>query len=387
MKKNIECTCPLCQTGDYDSADYYVDMSFLKKERPVGVSGLLRVKNDACFLSDCIDSCISALDELIICYQDCMDNAPEIIRKKQQQYPDKVKVYYYAPPVYCWGLTEEETKYAFSLPDTSVHKLCNYYNYTLSKATYRYVMKIDSDQIYFTEKLKRYCDAYRKEGLVKMSLGDYLVKHYAKIYRNVARKYPVLFKVNQFSLIPGVRCMIMKQYESYLLKEIINNKYALSLSGINLGYEQRRWGICLLNKYPFNGVGDHLIFCTTENTFYTTVSGAEQPIERMKYMETVLRGGWFWYHLQGMRENAAQRPKEWMALTSKLKPGKTIPDWSSLYRHQWLFFLNYSPDFPDPDQLLSETTNNIINRNKSCEMDQKPERRYDPPRYDGTESS
>lgn len=92
MENQKKCICPLCQKGDYNSEDYYVDMSFLKKERPVGVSGLLRVKNDAEFLSDCIDSCIDALDELIICYQDCTDNAPEIIRKKQQQYPDNVKV-------------------------------------------------------------------------------------------------------------------------------------------------------------------------------------------------------------------------------------------------------------------------------------------------------
>lgn len=66
----FECTCPLCQEGKYKGEDYYVDMSFLKKVRPVGVSGLLRVKNDAEFLSDCIESCIDALDELIICYQD-----------------------------------------------------------------------------------------------------------------------------------------------------------------------------------------------------------------------------------------------------------------------------------------------------------------------------
>lgn len=77
----FECTCPLCQEGKYKGEDYYVDMSFLKKVRPVGVSGLLRVKNDAEFLSDCIESCIDALDELIICYQDCTDNAPEIIRE------------------------------------------------------------------------------------------------------------------------------------------------------------------------------------------------------------------------------------------------------------------------------------------------------------------
>ncbi|MEY8612483.1 hypothetical protein AALM74_25285 [Parabacteroides segnis] len=46
MKNKIKCTCNLCRKGKYNSEDYCVDMSFLKKERPVGVSGLLRVKND-----------------------------------------------------------------------------------------------------------------------------------------------------------------------------------------------------------------------------------------------------------------------------------------------------------------------------------------------------
>ena len=225
-------------------------------------------------------------------------------------------------------------------------------------------MKIDSDQVYFAEKLKRFCDAYRKEGPVRMSFGNYLVKFYAKIYGIAVRKCPALFKVDLLSLIPGVRCMIEKQYESYQLKEIINNKYALSLSGINLGYKQGRWGIYLLNKLPFNGVTDHLIFRITENSFYTTYSGRKTPIERMKYEAPMLLGGWFWYHLQGMRENAA---KEWMALTLRLKPIRNYSDWQDQY--MWLFFWNYSRNLPDSDQILSETTKNIINRNKSCEKD------------------
>lgn len=367
MDSEEKCTCLLCQAGNYNSKDYFVDMSFLKKERPVGVSGLLRVKNDAEFLSDCIDSCIGALDELVICYQDCTDNAPEIINKKQRLYPDKIKAYYYAPPVFCHGLTEEEKKYAFSLPDSSIHKLCNYYNYTLSKATYRYAMKIDSDQVYFTKKLQLFCDAYRKDGPVSMSLGNYLVKNYVRIYRNAVRKFPVLFKMDLLSLIPGFRCLVMKKYEGYLINEIINNKYALSLSGINLGYEQGKWGIYQLNKLSFNGVVDHLIFRITEKTFYTTSTGFEIPIEKMDYDSIAILGGWFWYHLQGMRENAVQYPKKWMVLTSRLKPIRSSSDWFDFYRYLWIFFWGYDLDLPDPDQLLSETTNNIINRKKSCE--------------------
>ena len=360
--EKTKCTCSLCQKGNYNPEDFYVDMSFLKKERPVGVSGLLRVKNDAEFLSDCIDSCIDALDELIICYQDCEDNAPEIILEKQRKYPDKIKVYHYAPPVYCHGLTEEEREFAFSLPDSSIHKLCNYYNYTLSKATYCYAVKIDSDQIYFANKLKRYCDAFRLEDQVKLCMKDYFVKYYYKAYRRIMSKFIFPFPFDLFSLIPMTREWIMRKYEDYLTKEIINNKYTLSLSGINLGFESGKWGIYMLNERPFNGETDHLIFRITKDTFYTTFMERKEPIEIMKYNKIILPGGWFWYHLQGVRKSSNHTKKEWLVLTSRLKPIRTCSNWSRFNRVLWLFFWAYDRNFPDPYQLLSETTFHLRNR-------------------------
>lgn len=351
-KKQIECTCPLCRKGVYDSADYYVDMSFLKKERPIGVSGLLRVKNDAGFLSDCIDSCIDALDELIICYQECTDNTPDIINEKQQQYPDKIKVYFYAPPVYCHNLTDEELAYAFSLPDDSVHKLCNYYNYTLSKATYRYAMKIDSDQIYFAEKLKLYCDAYRREEPVGMSLSDYLINYYAKGYRYIISKCVYFYYLDILSYIPFTRRIIAKKYTDYQIKTIINHKYALSMSGINIGNEQGKWGIYILNKLPFNGVTDHLIFEITEDTFYITFQEYKIPIEVMRYNKTMLNSGWFWYHLQGMRSCMARYPKEWVAFVSKLRSVGLSVNWPAFMKTTWLFWWAYQRDLPKPEDCL-----------------------------------
>lgn len=46
-----------------------------------GVSGIMRVKNDAEFIEECIDSCIDALDELIIVHNGCTDNSPLLIEK------------------------------------------------------------------------------------------------------------------------------------------------------------------------------------------------------------------------------------------------------------------------------------------------------------------
>lgn len=46
MGNQKKCTCPLYQKGDYNSEDFVVDISLFKKERPIGVSGLMRVKNE-----------------------------------------------------------------------------------------------------------------------------------------------------------------------------------------------------------------------------------------------------------------------------------------------------------------------------------------------------
>ena len=90
----MNCTCEYCRRVDYDNSEFFVDRSFLVRERPVGVTGLLRVKNDAEFLSLCIDSCIDALDELVIVYQACDDDSPKIIEQKRQQYPDKIRSFF-----------------------------------------------------------------------------------------------------------------------------------------------------------------------------------------------------------------------------------------------------------------------------------------------------
>ena len=47
-----------------DYTEYTVDLSQLTKERPLGVTGILRCQNSADFLDACIESCIEGLDEL-----------------------------------------------------------------------------------------------------------------------------------------------------------------------------------------------------------------------------------------------------------------------------------------------------------------------------------
>lgn len=97
------------------------------------VSGIMRVKNDGMFIEKCIESCIDALDELIVVHNDCTDNSVEEIEKMRARYPEKIKRYEYPHKVLGVGLTREEYDIAKSLPDDSPNLLCSYCNFALSR--------------------------------------------------------------------------------------------------------------------------------------------------------------------------------------------------------------------------------------------------------------
>lgn len=281
-----------------------------------GVSGILRVKNDAEFIEASIDSCIDALDELIIVYNDCSDNSPELIYKKQKQYPEKIKVYEYKHKIYSINLTREEYEYAKSLPSDSPNLLCNYYNFALSKVTCKYAMKIDTDQIYFTDKLKEWCDVYRygcQVSLISKMIGK-CVWAYSRIIDKInSKKDKVCRFLPQF--------IVRKLYPFYLdyIKCLVSkDKVSVSLSGLDVIYSHD-WYVTLGKKNeiinilpPYNGVGDHLIFKVTADVYYrpddcqfynSLRSDNYSLIERFVCDEKAYKIGVFWFHLNGMRNN------------------------------------------------------------------------------------
>lgn len=67
-------------------------MNFIKQAGlKDGLSGIIRAKNEEKFIEPCIKTCVDALDELIIVYNDCTDRTPEIVESMCKLYPDKVK--------------------------------------------------------------------------------------------------------------------------------------------------------------------------------------------------------------------------------------------------------------------------------------------------------
>ena len=128
-------------------------MQYLNSNRKLGLTGLMRVMNDAETLAKSIDSCVNSLDELVITFNDCTDESPRIIEQKKQQYPDKIKVVPYPYHVMGVDLTDDEYAYVKSLPSDAPCLLATYYNNALQYVNFKYVVKIDADQIYFSSGL------------------------------------------------------------------------------------------------------------------------------------------------------------------------------------------------------------------------------------------
>ena len=56
------------------------------RELKDGLSGTMSAKNEARFIEKSIDSCINVLDELVVVYNDCTDETPEILERKHWRY-------------------------------------------------------------------------------------------------------------------------------------------------------------------------------------------------------------------------------------------------------------------------------------------------------------
>lgn len=289
----MRCYIPVCK-ATFENLNLFMN-------NQIGISGILRCRNNDDYLKECIDSVISELDELIAVYNQCTDRTVEILELKQKQYPSKIKLYEYHPYVLPLELDKETFIYAQTLPNDSEHLMAEYTNFALSKASFRYIMKVDADQIYFTKRLKRICNAYRSSGKAILTEAE---KTAYQAYCNRT------LTSNQFP-----------DYESYIEKRIINDKVAVSFSGINLYHQVNQWMVGLGDRHChslqplFNGVHDHFFFDGTKGLHYESwirptlmTNGYGRIIELMRYDEEMLEGGFLWFHLKALTKGKWHEP-------------------------------------------------------------------------------
>lgn len=280
------------------------------------VAGIMRVKNEGVFIHDCIESCIDALDELVVVYNDCTDNSAEEIKKMAQKYPEKIRYYEYPYEVRAFNLSREEFEEIKKWPEDNPHLFSTYSNFALSKVTADYALKIDADQVYFTRKLKEWCDFMRQcepERMTPKVMAGKIFNYYLSAYR--------YFSLKMGEVIPIMPSWLLKiMYPAYIewaKYAFSHDKAAMALSGVNVIETNETFismghpsGVLLMLP-PFNGVGDTIMFKMSDKVHFQKVimdeynTGktdnfiiAEEFVHPYKSMTFI---GYFWKHVRTMR--------------------------------------------------------------------------------------
>lgn len=289
------------------------------------VTGIMRVKNDGMFIEKCIESCIDALDELVVVHNDCTDNSVEEIEKMRAKYPDKIRRYEYPHRVYGINLTREEYKMVQEMPEDSPHLLSSYCNFALSKVNTEYALKIDADQIYFTDTLKYWCDFMRNCEPQKVTFSVVMGKLfnlYFSLYRLLSLKLKRVLPMMPIWLLK----MFYPSYLSYAKYSFSHDKSCFSLSGINV-LETETTMIpmghsCgeLVSGIPFNGEGDTVMFKVSDKTYFSKMpdysTTHKSLIEQFVHPYRILYVGYFWKHVRAMRPSSFSNAMELIKLDS-----------------------------------------------------------------------
>lgn len=281
------------------------------------VAGIMRVKNDGMFIEDCIESCIDALDELIVVHNDCTDNSVDEIEKMRRKYPDKIRRYEYPHKVLGVNITKEEYDMVKNLPEGSPQLLSTYCNFALSKVTAPYALKIDADQIYFTETLKYWCDFMRNcqpQKITSKVIIGRIFSAYISFYRIMSLKCKRVLP-----LIPSwLLKLFYPAYLSYAKYAFSHDRACFSLSGINILETESTTMIPMGHKegdlvsgIPFNGEGDTVMFKVSEQTYFakmpdysTNRTSNFSIVEQFIHPYRIMFIGFFWEHVRAMRPSS-----------------------------------------------------------------------------------
>lgn len=316
--RHIICQCSYCKNNEYNPLDFVLnkeDFKRLDKERPIGISGHMRVKNEAMTLAESIDSCIDALDELIITYNKSSDDTELILKEYKNKYPNKISLYYYEPYVIAHTSTKEELdefeNKKMYYNTKSIHSMANYSNYGYVKIKYKYYIKIDGDQIYFKDKLLEIREALLSD--IKSSKNFKLINNLLKLEK-IALCIPVKKLRNNFrtyfikKLLNKEEGYIFNGFEKVLtLKDFIlysklkyKDNCSFDLGGFSLILDNNNL-LCLNTNYPFNGCyGDHSIFVPNSKKTYCYIS--ESCIDNVDPAYNRCIAGFAWAHLGDLKK-------------------------------------------------------------------------------------
>ena len=135
----------LCKHQTFENREGFLNFNFILREtwRRDGISAILRIKNEEDKIYYCLKSIIRFFNEIILVDNNSEDRTLDIVRdfKSREDQDDKIKIYFYPFRVARCGPEH------FRTPEDSVCNLAYYYNWALSKCSFKYVCKWDGDMV------------------------------------------------------------------------------------------------------------------------------------------------------------------------------------------------------------------------------------------------
>ena len=262
-------------------------------------------KNEALTIKESVESILPVLDELIITYQTSKDRTEEILMQLKEQYPDKLRIFHYKPYLPPYGRLadrEESNRY----PEGSIHNPSNYYNYGLVRHRFAYYMKVDGDQIYFTEKLQKMKDelqriyhlpGWKRSGPVKTFFKALLLLN------------STLIKYSPLKLFP-----VNSTFSRSIFAGAYHPDFAYSMAGLNTYFSGNQITIPIEPLSYNSGVGDHFILSASSKTIY---HWSEKNLYEYFGVPKCIHIGFCWLHFKYIK----------IIMDGQIReiPGKAVP--------------------------------------------------------------
>jgi glycosyltransferase involved in cell wall biosynthesis len=214
-----------------------IDKSAWEGAHPAGISGCVRVRNDAEFLRPAVISHLPYCDEIVLAVQPSEDDTEAIAAELEREYPGKVRVVRYPlVPVYIHDPAWETT------PTDSAYSFIHLSNWALSQCRYSWVMKFEADVIGIAT-LGPVVERIRKEPTKRVYYGRVVLNVAGPRYRLINAQVPCNGGWDEgiFPNHPDYQFVRAGKYES--INHAIGVHECIGWSGLHLKHAKRRyWG-------------------------------------------------------------------------------------------------------------------------------------------------
>jgi hypothetical protein len=136
----IEERCLVHEQDKYSAYD--IDIERWADEKPFGISGCFRLKNETQFMEASVMSHLEWLDEAVLVVQKSDDHTVELAVDMAARHPDKIRV-----EVYPFDVFPIATPNHFNMPENSVRTMMHLTNWALSRCRFSWIAKIEGDVI------------------------------------------------------------------------------------------------------------------------------------------------------------------------------------------------------------------------------------------------